>query len=376
MTLSDPPSYPELNSPPRLLLGPGPSLVHPRVLRSMATPLIGHLDPYFLEIMGRTQVLLRYVFETENRLTVPISGTGSAAMEAAVANMVEPGDAVLVCINGYFGLRLVDMARRYGGEVRTIEKPWGEVFDVSEIAQALQANPAKVVAIVHAETSTGARQPMEGIADVVHEHGGIIIVDAVTSLAGIPVQVDGDGIDVCYSGSQKCLSCPPGMSPITLSPRAEERLKARKIPVANWYLDLSMIQKYWGEERTYHHTAPISSNYALYEALRIVAEEGLEARWKRHRDNAEILWDGLEEMGFSMHVEPGFRLPMLTTARIPNGMDEVKVRKRLLEEYNIEIAGGLGELKGEVWRIGLMGYSSRKENVTLFLAALKDCVEN
>ena len=376
MALSDPPFYPELNPPPRLLLGPGPSLVHPRVLRAMATPLVGHLDPCFLEIMERTQDLLRYVFETENRLTVPISGTGSAAMEAAVANMVEPGDDVLVCINGYFGLRLVDMAERYGGEVRTIEKSWGEVFEISEIDQAFKANPAKVVAIVHAETSTGARQPMEGIADVVHEHGGILIADAVTSLGGIPVQVDELGIDVCYSGSQKCLSCPPGMSPITLSSRAEERLMARKTPVANWSLDLSMIQKYWGEERTYHHTAPISSNYALYEGLRIVAEEGLEARWKRHRANAELLWAGLEGMGFSMHVGAGFRLPMLTTVLIPDGLEEMKVRKRLLEEYNIEIAGGLGELKGKVWRIGLMGYSSRKENVTLFLAALKDCIEN
>ena len=376
MALSDAPSYPELNPPPRLLLGPGPSLVHPRVLRAMATPLVGHLDPYFLEIMEGTQALLRYVFETANRLTVPISGTGSAAMEAAIANMVEPGDAVLVCINGYFGLRLADMAGRYGGEVRTIEKSWGEVFDLSEIDQELKAKPAKVVAIVHAETSTGARQPLEGLADVVHEHGGIFIVDAVTSLGGIPVQVDELGIDVCYSGSQKCLSCPPGMSPLTLSPRAEEHLATRKSQVANWYLDLSMIQKYWGAERTYHHTAPISSNYALYEGLRIVAEEGLEARWERHRVNAELLWAGLEGMGFSMHVDVDIRLPMLTTVRIPDDLDEMNVRKRLLEEYNIEIAGGLGELKGKVWRIGLMGYSSRIENVTLLLAALNDCIEN
>jgi alanine-glyoxylate transaminase/serine-glyoxylate transaminase/serine-pyruvate transaminase len=338
----------------------------------MATPLVGHLDPYFLEIMGRTQDLLRYVFETENRLTVPISGTGSAAMEAAIANMVEPGDAVLVCINGYFGLRLVDMAGRYGGEVSTIEKPWGEVFEVSEIEQALKANPAKVVAIVHAETSTGARQPMEGIAEVVHAQGGVLITDAVTSLGGISVKVDELGIDICYSGSQKCLSCPPGVSPITLSPRAEEHLVARKSPVANWYLDLSMIQKYWGAERTYHHTAPISSNYSLYEGLRIVAEEGLEKRWKRHQENAELLWNGLEGLGFTMHVAKEYRLPMLTTVRIPDGMDEAKIRSRLLNEYNIEIAGGLGELKGKAWRIGLMGYSSRRENVTLLLAALKE----
>jgi alanine-glyoxylate transaminase/serine-glyoxylate transaminase/serine-pyruvate transaminase len=365
---------PELQNPTRLLLGPGPSMVHPRVLRAMASPLVGHLDPYFLEIMERTQALLRYVFETENRLTIPISGTGSAAMEAAIANMVEPGDQVLICINGYFGIRLVDMAERYGAQAHTIHRPWGEVFTPEEIAEALEKNPAKVVGIVHAETSTGALQPLEEIAAIVHDHGALLLVDAVTSLGGVSVGVDSAGIDICYSGSQKCLSCPPGLGPLTLGERALEALRSREHKVANWYLDLSMIEKYWGVERTYHHTAPISSNYALYESLRIVAEEGLEARWERHQRNAELLWEGLQTLGLELHVAREYRLPSLTTVRVPKGVDEAEVRSRLLEEYKIEIAGGLGELKGEVWRVGLMGHSSSRENVTLLLAALRDCL--
>ena len=364
-------SYPELDAPARILLGPGPSMVHPRVLRAMAAPLVGHLDPYFLQLMDRIQNQLRYVFETENTLTIPVSGTGSAAMETAVANMVEPGDVVLVCINGYFGGRIAEMARRYGGEVRTIERPWGETFTPGEVEQALRGHPSKVVALVHAETSTGAEQPLEEIAKIVHAQGGILIVDAVTSLGGLPVRVDEIGIDVCYSGSQKCLSCPPGLGPITLNDRAEEVLRSRKTPVANWYLDLSMVQKYWGAERTYHHTAPITANYALYEGLRLIAEEGLENRWRRHRKNAELLWEGLEDLDLSLHVPPEHRLPTLTTVRIPEGVDDLAIRQRLLNDYNIEISGGLGELKGRVWRIGLMGYSSRPENVLLFLSALE-----
>jgi alanine-glyoxylate transaminase/serine-glyoxylate transaminase/serine-pyruvate transaminase len=363
--------FPELQNPPRLLLGPGPSMVHPRVLRAMASPMIGHLDPYFLQVMETTQTLLRYVFGTSNDLTIPISGTGSAAMESSLANVIEPGDPVLICINGYFGHRMQDMANRYGAQVHTLEKPWGEVFEAGEVGQALATNPAKVVALVHAETSTGALQPLAEIAAVVHEAGALFLVDAVTSLGGVPVEVDRNGLDICYSGSQKCLSCPPGLGPITFGPRAVEVLQSRKTPVANWYLDLTMIQKYWGKERTYHHTAPISSNFALYEGLRIVAEEGLEARYDRHRRNAELLWAGLEGMGLELHVAHPNRLPSLTTVRIPQGIDGNAVRQRLLEEYNIEIAGGLGELKGKVWRIGLMGYSSRRENVALLLAALK-----
>jgi alanine-glyoxylate transaminase/serine-glyoxylate transaminase/serine-pyruvate transaminase len=366
------PLYPEVNMPPRLLLGPGPSMVDPRVLSVMSRPLVGHLDPRFLQLMDRTQELLRYTFETHNQLTIPVSGTGSAAMETAVANMVEPGDPVLVCVNGYFGGRLADMAGRYGGQVEVIRRPWGEVFSPEDVQRVLDKRPAKVVAIVHAETSTGALQPLEEIAGVVHVQGGIFIVDAVTSLGGIPVSVDDVGIDVCYSGSQKCLSCPPGIGPITLSPRAVERLKDRKNGVPNWYLDLTMVQKYWGKERTYHHTAPITSIYAIYEGLRLVLEEGLEARWKRHRRNAEFLWQGLEEMGMSLHVPLEYRLTTLTTVRVPEGVNEAEVRGRLLNEYNIEIGGGLGELAGQVWRIGLMGFSSRLENVTQLLGALRN----
>jgi alanine-glyoxylate transaminase/serine-glyoxylate transaminase/serine-pyruvate transaminase len=348
-------SFPELQNPPRILLGPGPSMVHPRVLRAMASPLVGHLDPYFLEIMERTQDLLRMVFETQNRLAIPISGTGSASMEASLANMIEPGDEILICINGYFGLRLVDMAQRYGAEIRTIDRPWGEVFTADEVQEALAQKGAKIVAIVHAETSTGALQPLEDISQVVHENGGLLLVDAVTSLGGIPVQVDEIGIDVCYSGSQN---------------------SERKNQVANWYLDLTMIQKYWGSERTYHHTAPISANFALYEGLRIIAEEGLEARWERHRRNAEILWQGLENLGMELHVPLANRLPSLTTVRIPEDVDGAQIQSRLMMDYKIEIAGGLGELKGKVWRIGLMGYSSRLENVTLLLAALEECLRS
>jgi alanine-glyoxylate transaminase/serine-glyoxylate transaminase/serine-pyruvate transaminase len=292
-------------------------------------------------------------------------------MEAAVANMVEPGDKVLVCTNGYFSLRIADMARRYGGNVQTISRPWGEVFTAEEVDTALQMHPAKVVAIVHAETSTGALQPLEDIVRVVHGHGAYLIVDAVTSLGGIPVSVDMRQIDVCYSGAQKCLSCPPGVSPITFSPRAVELLETRRTPVANWYLDCTLVQKYWGKERTYHHTAPISANYALYEALSIVAEEGLEARWSRHRRNAERLWQGLENLGLTLHVPIAYRLPTLTTVRVPEGVDETQVRLRLLNEYNIEIGGGLGELKGKVWRVGLMGYSSSPENIDLLTDAFE-----
>lgn len=364
-------SFPELDPPQRILLGPGPSMAHPRVLRAMSAPLVGHLDPYFLQIMERTQEMLRYVFQTNNRLTIPISGTGSAAMEAAVANMVEPGDSVLVCINGYFGTRLADMAGRYGGVVKTISKAWGEAFTPFEVKAALEDYPAKIVAIVQAETSTGVYQPLDEISQIVHDQGGLLIVDAVTSLGGMPVRVDELGIDVCYSGSQKCLGCPPGIGPITVGPRGEEKLNQRKTPVANWYLDLTAVQKYWGQERTYHHTAPISSNYAIYEGLRLVAEEGLENRWARHRKNAETLWQGLADLDLTLHVPEQIRLTTLTTVRIPEGVDDMTVRQRLLRDYNIEISGGLGELRGKVWRIGLMGYSSREENVLLLLAALE-----
>jgi alanine-glyoxylate transaminase/serine-glyoxylate transaminase/serine-pyruvate transaminase len=358
--------------PPRILLGPGPSMVDPRVLQAMAKPLVGHLDPIFLKLMDETQYLLRYVFGTQNQLTIPISGTGSAAMEAAVANMVETGDPVLVCINGYFGGRLAEMAKRYGGNVQTINRAWGEVFTPEEVRDALDKFPAKIVAIVHAETSTGALQPLEEIAQIVHDHNAIFIVDTVTSLGGIPVQVDEVGIDVCYSGTQKCLSCPPGLGPITLSPQAEQVLLNRKTPVISWYLDLSMVKKYWGQERSYHHTAPITANYGLYEGLTLIAEEGLENRWQRHRLNSELLWEGLAKIGLECLVDHKYRIPSLTTIKVPNGVDEASIRRQLLEEYQIEIAGGQGDLKGKIWRVGLMGYSSNEENIQLLLEAMKN----
>lgn len=364
--------YAELNPPTRILLGPGPSNAHPRVLRAMTTPVIGHLDPAFLQLMSDVQSLLRFVFQTDNWLTLPISGTGSAGMEAALANFIEPGDAVLIGVNGYFGERMCDMASRYGAEVHRLERPWGEVFTPEEIDEALTKHPAKLVALVHAETSTGALQPMEGIAEVVHRHGALLLLDCVTSLGGVPVYIDRWGVDIAYSGTQKALSCPPGLAPITVSPRAEEVLRQRKAPVANWYLDLTMVQKYWGMERTYHHTAPISMIYALREALRVIYEEGLDRRWVRHERNAQLLWEGLEALGLELFVPEEHRLPTLTTVHVPEGINEAYVRRRLLEDYNIEIAGGLGALKGKIWRIGLMGHSSRREHVVLLLAALKD----
>ncbi len=363
--------FPAGNLPARILMGPGPSMVDPRVYQAMAAPLVGHLDPEFVHLMDRTQELLRYTFRTENKLTIPVSGTGSAAMEASIANSVEPGTPVLICINGYFGERLADMAKRYGGDVSTIHRPWGEVFTPSEIEQALREKPAKVVAIVHAETSTGAEQPLDEIAKIVHNHGAILIVDAVTSLGGVPLSVDEIGIDICYSGTQKCISAPPGLGPITFNERALNLIQSRKAPVTSWYLDMSLVQSYWGPNRTYHHTAPITMNYALYEALRIIAEEGIENRWARHRANSEMFWEGLEDLNLKCFIPKEHRLTSLCTIQIPEGVDDAAVRKSLLEDYNIEISGGLGSLKGKIWRVGLMGYTSRKENILLLLAALK-----
>ncbi|MFO7740726.1 MAG: alanine--glyoxylate aminotransferase family protein [Anaerolineae bacterium] len=364
-------AYTDLDVSARILLGPGPSMVPPRVLRAMAHPLVGHLDPQFIHLMNEVQELLRSVFQTDNRLTIPVSGTGSAGMEAALCNFIEPGDSVLVGVNGYFGERLCEMAGRYGAEVRRLERPWGDVFSPEEIDETLNEDPAKLVALVHAETSTGALQPMAGIGDVVHRHGALLVLDCVTSLGGVPVEADDWDVDVIYSCTQKCLSCPPGLAPLTVSPRALDMLRRRKIPVANWYLDLTMIQAYWGSERTYHHTAPISMNYALREALRLVHEEGLDSRFQRHTANAELLWEGLRALSLPLHVPRDHRLPTLTTVKIPQGVDGSSVRERLLREYNVEIAGGLGALKGRVWRIGLMGDSSRREHILLLLAALE-----
>jgi alanine-glyoxylate transaminase/serine-glyoxylate transaminase/serine-pyruvate transaminase len=365
--------YPDLNVSPRILLGPGPSMVHPRVYHAMAMPTIGHLDPQFLAVMNEVQELLRYVFQTKNVLTIPVSGTGSAGMEAALCNFIEPGDAVLIAVNGYFGERMCDMASRYGAQVDRMECAWGSIFEPAEIDKALGRKKYKLFGVVHAETSTGAlQQNIKEIAAIVHRHEALMVLDTVTSLGGIPVEIDAWDVDVAYSGSQKCLSCPPGLAPITVNERGLEVIRKRIRPVANWYLNLDQVVKYWGKERTYHHTAPINMNYALREALRLVAEEGLEARFARHSRHAALLWAGLEKMGLKPFVPLAWRLPSLTTVEIPASVeDEAKVRQRLLNEYNIEIAGGLGPLKGKVWRIGLMGFSSRLENITLLLSALK-----
>jgi len=361
----------DLNTSPRILLGPGPSMVHPRVLRVMATPMVGYLDPQFLEVMDEVQVLLRSVFQTSNSLTLPISGTGSAGMEAALFNFLEESDPVLVCVGGYFGARMVEIAGRCHASVARIDVPWGEAVSARQVDDALRERPAKVVAIVHGETSTGVRQPLDEIAAVAHRHGALFLVDTVASLGGVSVPVDEIGIDICYTGSQKCLSVPPGLAPITVSPRAVEVLTARKTPVQSWYLDLSLIRKYWGSERVYHHTAPIGLNYGLREALRMIHEEGLTSCFERHSRTAALLWDGLEELGLQPIVPVEYRLPSLTTVRVPEGVDELAVRRRLLQEYNIEIAGGLGAFKGTAWRVGLMGHSCRPENVLALLGALK-----
>ncbi|MEX0268396.1 alanine--glyoxylate aminotransferase family protein [Leptolyngbyaceae cyanobacterium UHCC 1019] len=360
-----------LQVPDRLLLGPGPSNAHPAVLHAMSLSPVGHLDPAFLALMGEIQSLLRYVWQTENAVTFAISGTGTAAMEATIANSVEPGDGVLVGVAGYFGNRLVDMAGRYGGDVKTIAKPWGQVFSLEELRSALETHHPAILALVHAETSTGARQPMEGVGELCRQYGCLLLIDTVTSLGGVPIFLDEWGVDLAYSCSQKGLGCSPGASPFTMSDRALEKLAQRKTKVANWYLDVNLLGKYWGAEHTYHHTAPINLYYGLREALRLVAEEGLVACWQRHQTNVEYLWQQLAELGLSLHVEKEFRLPTLTTVCIPDGVDGKAIARQLLTEHNIEIGGGLGELAGKVWRVGLMGYNSKPESCDRLIAALK-----
>jgi len=366
----------QLDLPPRLLLGPGPSNYSNRVRQALSTNEIGHLDPRFIDIMNETQELLRYVWQTDHAFTIPVSGTGSAAMEASLANLVEPGDVVLIGVNGYFGERLCDMASRYGADVRRLEKGWGEVFTTDEIGEAIEFHRPLILGLIHAETATGALQPMDRIGKLCREFNCLLLLDTVTSLGGVPVTLDRWHVDVAYSGGQKCISCPPGIAPLTLGPRALEKLNRRKTKVANWYLDMSLLSKYWGPERTYHHTAPVNMVFALREALRIIAEEGLEDRWERHLRNAKALWEGLEEIGVSPFVSEEWRLPSLTTAIVPDGVDAKAVSQYLLEHFNIEIAGAFGPLAGKVWRIGLMGHNSRHENVVLLLAALKEALDN
>lgn len=364
----------QIDPPPRILLGAGPSNPHPRVIEAMNAPLVGHLDPVFLRVMDEIQDLLRYVWQTENEFTIAVSGTGSAAMQAAVANVVEPGDVVLVAINGYFGERLYEMARRCGADVRRIDKPWGETFSLEELDAALSTNRPAVLALVHAETSTGAEQRLDGVGDLCHSYGALLLVDTVTSLGGLPLFLDEWGVDVAYSGSQKCLSCPPGASPLTLNDRALEKAARRRTPLPHWYFDVNLLRRYWGEERVYHHTAPINLYYGLREALRLVAEEGLSECWQRHRNNAELFWLGLSDMDLECHVDYDHRLPSLTTVKVPDGVDAGAVVRDLRTHYNIEIASGLGQLAGQVWRVGLMGFNSRAENVVLLLAALEEAI--
>jgi alanine-glyoxylate transaminase / serine-glyoxylate transaminase / serine-pyruvate transaminase len=364
----------QLNPSPRLLLGPGPSDAHPRVLAAMATPLVGHLDPQFLTIMGETQDMLRRVFQTKNTLTFPVSGTGMAGMETCVVNLVEPGDRMVVCVNGVFGQRMTDVAQRAGAAVTTIERPMGDVFDLNQIRDILGKIRPKVLGIVHAETSTGAWQPMEGLGALCRELDTLLLLDTVTSLGGVPVAIDEWGVDAVYSGTQKCLSCPPGLAPVSFSPRAVEAINRRKTKVQSWYLDMGMVQRYWGEERFYHHTAPISMIYALREALRLVLEEGLDARWTRHLRNHRALKAGLAGLGIGMATAEGHQLPQLNALRIPSGADDLKTRSYLLNEFGIEIGGALGDWKGKVWRVGLMGHNSRPNVVLLFLAALEQAL--
>jgi alanine-glyoxylate transaminase/serine-glyoxylate transaminase/serine-pyruvate transaminase len=341
------------------------------VLAAMAESTVGHLDPYYLQLMDGMQQMLRAVFQTQNRMTFAVSATGSAGMEAAVVNVIEPGDSMIVCVNGVFGGRMADVAARAGANVTKVERPWGEVFSPADLKDAIAKAKPKVVGIVLAETSTGAWQPIEEIAALVRESGAMLVVDAVTALGGLPVEVDRWGVDVIYSGSQKCLSCPPGLAPISFSDRALELILGRKSKVQSWYLDVTMLAQYWGSDRVYHHTAPINMTYGLYEALRLVLEEGLEKCFARHRQNHVALKAGLAALGITYTAQEGHQLPMLNAVRVPEGVDDAKVRGGLLNKFGIEIGGGLGAFKGKVWRIGLMGYGSRPANVLLFLAALE-----
>jgi alanine-glyoxylate transaminase / serine-glyoxylate transaminase / serine-pyruvate transaminase len=366
-------AFQEFIPPKRVLLGPGPSHVHLRVLRALSAPMLGHLDPAFLNVMNDIQTLLRGLFQTENRFTIAISGTGSAGMEASIVNVVEPGDSVVVGINGVFGTRLASVVERCGGKVIRVEAPWGTSIEPDSVEEALiRSGPVKAVAIVHAETSTGAWQPLEDIGRLCRRHQALFIVDAVTSLGGIPVDVDRVGIDICYSGTQKCLSCPPGLSPFTMNERAVAAIKSRRSHCPSWYLDMGMIIDYWSEgTRTYHHTAPVSMLYALREALRLVEEEGLSARYQRHHINSDALVAGLGQLGLVPLPPAGRRLPTLNCMTVPAHIPEADIRGQLLSAYGIEIGGGLGPLKGKVWRIGLMGESSTEANVLTLLNALE-----
>jgi len=353
--------------PSRLLLGPGPSNAHPEVLSALSLNPIGHLDEVYISLMSDVQKLLRYTWQCNNRVTLPMSGTGSAAMEASIANFIEEGEKILIAKKGYFGDRLVDMATRYKANVSVMEKPWGEAFSFEEIKHEIETKKPAIFAIVHAETSSGVLQPLEGIGDICRKNNCLFLVDAVTSLGALKLLIDEWKIDLAYSCSQKGLSCPPGLSPFTMNDRAEDKLRSRKSIVPNWYLDLSLLNKYWGSDRVYHHTAPVNMNFAIREGLRLIANEGLENVWNRHNTNAEKLWNGLESLGMELHVSKNYRLPTLTTVKIPLTVDGDAFRNHLLRNFGIEIGNGLGQLSGKVWRIGLMGFNSSEENVDRLL---------
>src|SRR5437588_6982166 len=365
----------ELNPPNRLMLTPGPSSMDPRVYRALASPLVGHLDPWFKGCMDDTQVLLRQIFQTENRLTMPLSASGSGGIEASVVNTLEEGDEAIICVNGIFSERMAVIAGHTAAKITKVEAPYGKPVDAEDVRRAGKGKKIKIIGLAHGETSSGVLTELDSFRKVADELGALLVVDSVASLAGVPLYVDRQRIDICFSGSQKAISAPPGMSPITVSPKAEECFRSRKTKVQSWYFDLSTAMNYWGKDRLYHHTPPISLIYALREAMRLVVEEGLEARWERHRVNQLALIAGLETMGLDLLVKnPADRLPTVTAVMIPSGIEDVKMRNQLLDEFNIEIAGGFGSVKGKIWRVGLMGYCSQKPFVLLFLAALEKCL--
>ncbi|HEV8132622.1 MAG TPA: alanine--glyoxylate aminotransferase family protein [Acidobacteriota bacterium] len=370
------PEWTPFRPPRRLLLGPGPATVDPRVLQAMAAPLLGYLDPFFQQCMDEIQEMLRYVFDTKNRVTLMSPGTGTSGMQCTLVNLIEAGDEVLVCVNGYFSNRICDLVERCGGKAIRVEFEWGQPIDMDRVASALKSCRAVILAMVHAETSTGMRQPIERLRELLSVRDVMFLVDAVTSLGGIPVGTDHNGIDACYSCTQKAIGAPPGLSPVTFSEKALQKVRARKAICRDFYLDITLLERYWSKERVYHHTAPVSAHYAAHEALRLIAEEGLEARWKRHEQNSLMLQAGIEAMGLQMLVAPQHRLWTLNTVRVPEGVDEAKVRDRLLQEHNIEIGAGLGPLKGRIWRIGLMGAASTRDNVLLLLSALEKILKS
>ncbi|MGE5732335.1 MAG: pyridoxal-phosphate-dependent aminotransferase family protein [Gemmatimonas sp.] len=371
-------ALPPINPPERLLMGPGPSNPDPRVLAAMTANPVGHLDPYFVQVMDETMGALRAVFRTENHHTLPISATGSAGLETIMMNLLEPGDSAIVCVIGYFGQRLAEMARRAGADVRTIEVPQGEVVDPAQVAAALEERPAKLVAFVHAETTTGALQPIAPMVEVARRYGALVAIDCVTSLGGVPLEIDALGVDAAGSCSQKCIGAPPGLAPITVGPRAMEAVRARKHKPTTWYFDLALLFQYWGEKsgartRAFHHTAPIAMIYGFHEALRLILEEGLEARWARHQTAHEALVAGLDRLGLSLFPPPANRCPTINVVNVPAGVEDAKVRRRLLE-MGVEMSGGLGALAGKVWRVGVMGYNAQVPRVERFVGALEEAL--